>query len=81
MHLGGVLGHLGRLLRPLGAVLGDLEASWWRLGPLEARFTPQGGGEAVRAHARAIPTRRMADPLNLKDNQAPIKRGKGKGDR
>ena len=30
----------------------------------------------MHAHGRAIPTRRMADPLNLKNNQAPIKKGK-----
>ena len=35
-----------------------------------------GVGNSARGHARAIPTRRMADPLNLKNNQAPIKKGK-----
>ena len=41
--LGGVLRHLGRPLWPISAVLGDLDAAWWRLGPFEPRFTPKGG--------------------------------------
>ena len=57
------MGHLGRILRALGAVLGDLEASWWRLGPLKPRFTPKGGG-----HARAMAPQDLADPLNIKEN-------------
>ena len=47
------MGHLGRLLRALGAALSDLEASWWRLGPLKPRLTPQGVGGVFRARARA----------------------------
>ena len=30
----------------------------------------------MHGYGRAIPPRRMADPLNLKNNQAPIKKGK-----
>ena len=43
---------------------------------METRFTPQGGGEAARGHARAIPGGGFPDPLILKNNQAPIKKGK-----
>ena len=67
------MGHLGRLLRPLGAVLGDLEASWWRLGPLEARFTPQGGGGRARART-GHPGAADGRPPKLKNRKHQSKR-------
>ena len=44
-HLGGVLGHFGDLSWPLWAVLGDLEASCWRLGLFGPRLGALGEGE------------------------------------
>ena len=77
------MGHLGGLLRPLGAVLGDLEASWWRLRPFGPRLGALGeGGEAVGGHGPGIPRRRMADPpyksLREKGKAKAIRRYKGK---
>ena len=68
------MGHPGGLLRPLGAVLGDPEASWWRLRPFGPRLGALGEGGWSRGRASA----RHPDAADGRP-QIQVLKGKGQG--